>query len=356
MKTGQSLNALADEIARQHTAKHDLIVSATKMRGETTPAHQFGLVIDEPKIGDVRYPLNDFVCGQLAKKLDIPLTYFKRMREFNPALLDLNVNGWLNLNHADSYLVRTLDGRARALLSTRYRRLDNFDLAHSIVPVLQQLPGARFESVALTDKKLYLKVVSSKIACEVAPGDIVQAGVVVSNSEIGCGTLRVEPLLFRLVCSNGLIVQDRTMRKNHAGRNLVSDNDEVLVYQNDTLEADDKAIFLKVRDLVQTAVSEATFDLISEKMRKTMGIKLVGNPVKAVEVLSNRYALNEAECAGVLRHLFQEHDLSGYGLLNAVTGYAQDVDDYDRATEFEELGGKLLELSAADWRPIVEAV
>ncbi|MES2260647.1 MAG: DUF932 domain-containing protein [Pseudomonadota bacterium] len=355
MKTGHSLIALADELERQAAAKRDLLVRATKIRGETTPSHQFGLVVEEPK-GEVRYPLNDFVCGQLAKKLDIPLSYFKRMREFSPELLDLNVNGWLKINEPDSYMLRTLDGNARAFLSTRYRRLDNFDLAKSIVPVLQQLPGARFESVALTPTKLYLKVVSSKIQCEVAPGDVVQAGVVVSNSEIGCGTLRVEPLLFRLVCSNGLIIQDRSMRKNHSGRNLVSNDDEVQVYQNDTLEADDKAIFLKVRDLVQTAVSEATFDLISEKMRKTMGIKLIGNPAKAVEVLSNRYALNETECAGVLRHLFEERDLTGYGLVNAVTGYAQDVDDYDRATEFEELGGKLLDLSAADWRPIVEAV
>ncbi|KQW93223.1 hypothetical protein ASC94_11145 [Massilia sp. Root418] len=354
MKTGRSLMDLAAELERQAAAKRDLIVPAKKMRGETTAAGQFRLVIDEAG-GEARYPLCDFVCGQLAKKLDIPLTYFKRMREYYPELLDQNVNGWLRINSPDSYLVRTLDGYARAFLSTRYRRLDNFDLAKSIVPVLQQLPGARFESVELTARKLYIKVVSSKIQCEVAPGDVVQAGVIVSNSEIGCGTLRVEPLLFRLVCSNGLIMADRAMRKNHAGRNLVSDDDEVLVYQDDTLEADDKAIFLKVRDLVQTAVSDVTFELISEKMRKTMGIKLVGNPVKAVELLANRYALNEAECAGVLRHLFGERELTGYSLVNAVTGYSQEVDDYDRATEFEELGGKLLALSAAEWRPIAEA-
>ncbi|WP_093555036.1 DUF932 domain-containing protein [Pseudoduganella namucuonensis] len=355
MKAGCTLMDLAAELERQAAAKRDLIVPAKKMRGCTTPSGQFRLVIDEAG-GEVRYPLDDFVCGQLAKKLDIPLSYFKRMREYNPELLDQNVNGWLKVNSPDSYLVRTLDGHARAFLSTRYRRLDNFDLAKSIVPVLQELPGARFESVELTGKKLYIKVVSSRIQCEVVPGDVVQAGVIVSNSEIGCGTLRVEPLLFRLVCSNGLIVQDRGMRKNHAGRNLVSDDEEVLVYQDDTLAADDTAIFLKVRDLVKTAVSEATFELVSEKLRKTIGIKMVGNPVKAVEVLANRYALNETESAGVLRHLFGERELTGYSLVNAVTGYSQEVECYDRATEFEELGGKLLELSGGDWKQIAEAV
>ncbi|NVD97678.1 DUF932 domain-containing protein [Massilia sp. BJB1822] len=354
MKTGRSLTDLATELERQAAMKKDLMVPAKRMSSVTHTSGQCNVMVEEAG-GAVRYPLNDTACSQLAKRLDIPFSYFKRMRADYPELLDQNVNGWLRRNAADSYLLRTLDGRARAFLSTRYRRLDNFDLAKSVLPILQQLPGARFESVELTEARLYLKVISERTTCEVAPGDVLQAGVIVSNSEIGCGTLRVEPLLYRLVCSNGLIVCDRSMRKNHAGRALVSDDDAVLVFKDDTLEADDKAVFLKVRDMVQAAVSETTFELISEKMRKTMGIALVGNPVKVVEVLANRYALNEAECTGVLRHLIEEGDLSGYGLVNAVTGYSQDVDDYDRATEFEELGGKLLALSGGEWKQLAEA-
>ncbi|MTW13413.1 DUF932 domain-containing protein [Pseudoduganella eburnea] len=354
MKTGRNLIDLANELERQAVAKKDLIVPAKMMQSATLASHQCGLVVDEAD-GPWRYPLSELACSQLAKKLNIPFTYFKLMRDLYPELLDQNINGWLRINAPDSYMVRTLDGRARAFLSNRYRRLDNFDLAMSVMPILKQLPGARFESVELTESKLYLKVITSKIECEVAPGDILQAGVIVSNSEVGCGTLRVEPLLYRLVCSNGLIVADRSMRKNHAGRALVSDDESVRVYQDDTLEAEDKAIFLKVRDLVQTAVSETTFQLISEKMRKTMGIKITGNPLKVVEVLANRYALNEMECAGVLRHLVSDHHLNGYGLVNAVTGYSQEVADYDRATEFEELGGKLLELSPSEWKHLAEA-
>ena len=67
---------------------------------------------------------------------------------------------------------------------------------------------------------MYLKVVHAGIAFEVAPGDVVQAGVVVSNSEVGCGMLSVQPLAFRLVCSNGLIASDRMLRKTHVGRSL----------------------------------------------------------------------------------------------------------------------------------------
>ena len=47
--------------------------------------------------------------------------------------------------------------------------------------------------------------------------------------------------------------------------------------------------------------------------------------------------------------------VSGYGLVNAVTHYSQALDDYDRATEFEALGGKLIELPAQEWRQLAEA-
>ena len=68
--------------------------------------------------------------------------------------------------------------------------------------------------------------------------------------------------------------------------------------------------------------------------------------MKTVEVLANRYALNDSERTGVLRHLIIGGDLSGYGLVNAVTHFSQDVEDYDRAPDFEALGG----VSSLSWR------
>jgi hypothetical protein len=65
--------------------------------------------------------------------------------------------------------------------------------------------------------------------------------------------------------------------------------------------------------------------------------------------------LNEAEKAGVLRHLITGGDVSQYGLIQAVTRTSQDVEDYDRATELEALGGQLLAIGQNDWRQIAEA-
>jgi len=353
MKSGRSLVNLAQELDRQLVTKRDLVLPASLLQCRTEEGGELKMIVDS-KHGDGEYGVTDLARRQLADKLKIPVTYFERMRTEQPALLDRNVNTWL-AQDGERRMIRTLDGKVRAVLSDRYRRLDNYDLAENVLPILQRLEGARFESVELTDTRMYLKVVTPRVQFEVAPGDVVQAGIVITNSEVGQGTLSVQPLVYRLVCRNGLIASDHALRKTHVGRTVQGESDVVTVFRDDTLAADDKAFFLKVRDVVEAAVSETTFRLVAQKLQKTRDIRLTGDPVKAVEVLSNRYTLNEGERTGVLRHLIAEGDLSAYGLVNAVTHFSQDVDDYDRATEFEALGGRLIELSAGEWRTVVEA-
>ena len=353
MKSGRSLVQLATELERQLVTKKDMVVPSGLMRHHTNEIGETTLKIEE-RDGQASYGVTELARRQLAEKLKIPFTYFERMRTDQPALLDRNVNTWLQSEN-ERRMIRTLDGNVRAVLSERYRRLDNFDLAEHVLPILQKLPDAKFESVELTDTRMYLKVVTPRVTYEIAPGDVVQAGVVITNSEVGQGTLAVQPLVFRLVCRNGLIATDSALRKTHVGRIMQSAEESVVVFRDDTLRADDKAFFLKVRDVVEAAVSETTFRIIAQKMQKTLAIELSGDPVKTVEVLANRYVLNEAERSGVLRHLIAEGDLSGYGLVNAVTGYSQDIADYDRATEFEALGGKLIELPAKEWKLLAEA-
>ena len=88
------------------------------------------------------------------------------------------------------------------------------------------------------------------------------------------------------MCRNGLIASDHAVRKTHVGRALGSDAESVNLYRDDTLAADDSAFLLRVRDVVEAAVSETTFWQIALKMQKTREIPLTGDPVKAVEVLA----------------------------------------------------------------------
>ena len=273
MKSGRSLVELARELERQLGTKKDLLVPLPRTHHRTAEDGECALEIEEPA-GVQRYGITPLARRQLAEKLKIPYAYFERMRTEQPELLDRNVNAWLEREEGERQLLRTLDGKVRAVLSERYRRLDNYDLLEHVLPTLQRLPDARLESVELTETRLYLKVITPRIAFEVAPGDVVQAGVVVSNSEVGCGMLSVQPLAFRLVCSNGLIASDRMLRKTHVGRSLDAEPPSGIVFKDDTLQADDRAFFLRVRDVVETAVSESTLRLVGEKLRRTKEIQL----------------------------------------------------------------------------------
>ncbi len=353
MKTGRTLADLAQELSRQLKAKKDMIVPSPLMRFATDSGGTSRLTV-ETTDGAAQFGITDLAKRQLAEKLGIPYGYFERMRGKQPDLLDRNVNTWL-YSETERRLVRTLDGNVRAVLSDRYRRLDNYDLAEHVLPILQRLPGGQPVSVELTETRMYLKWVTSEVREEIQPGDVVQAGVVITNSEVGLGSLSVQPLVYRLICRNGLIAADHSMRKTHVGRLKETRDDAVTVFKDDTLEAEDKAFFLKVRDVVEDAVSQVTFKQVAQRMRRTLGIVLSGDPVRSVDVVGTRYLLNEEERNGVLRHLISGGDLSGYGLVNAVTGYSQEVLDYDRATDFEALGGKLLDLPAQGWKEIAEA-
>ena len=40
----------------------------------------------------------------------------------------------------------------------------------------------------------------------------------ISNSEVGLGAVSIQPLVYRLVCTNGMIVNDMGERRHHVGR------------------------------------------------------------------------------------------------------------------------------------------
>ena len=357
MKSGMTLQNLAVEIDRVRRTKCDYLIPSSSLSMRTFPDSSGNvptMAFNAPN-GLQQLGLTEVARRQLADKLRIPFVYFKRMQDEQPALLDSNVNVWLGSEGNETRMIRTLDGNVRAVLSKRYRPIDNWQVAEWVLPLLNAFDDARVESCSLTETRMFLKVVTPRITEEVAPGDLVQAGVVISNSEVGHGSLSIQPLVFRLKCKNGLVASEGTMRRAHIGRVLEANDDGVTVFQDDTLRADDRAFMLKVRDIVRQAMSESTLRLAVDRMRRTARIVIEGSPVRTVEILADRYALNEEEEGGVLRHLITGGDLSGYGLLNAVTAYSQEVTDYERATDFEELGGKLLDLSVQGWRELTQS-
>lgn len=348
MKAGKTLQELAIELDRQQAVKKDMIVDMGALSMDTSDT---GLALQVT--GDsmsAQYGINDIAHRQIGQHLKIPALYYDRMKSEYPELLVQNVNGWFSRTPDTKRMLRTMDGTARALLSDRYRRIDNFEVASAVLPIISGMDGASVESCELTDSRMYLKVVNPRVTAEVKKGDIVQAGIIISNSEVGMGSVNVSPLVYRLVCSNGMIAQDGAVRKYHVGR-ANEGGEDFSIYRSETIEADDKAFLMKLEDSVKAAVDQARFAAIVDKMREateaTMEAKMVP---QVVELASKEYGITEAEGKGILGHLIAGGDLSLYGLANAVTRQAQDVESYDRSTELEVTGYKIITMAPALWR------
>ena len=346
MKTGKTLSQLAAELERQQNAKRDIVADTRKLTMLSTE-NAFQMEINGAK---ETFPITDIAGKQIADHTGIPTKYYEKMPQ---ELRAINVNHWNNADHSKR-LVRTLDGKARAFLSERYKMLDNFDLAEAVLPVLQEFPDAKIESCELTDRRMYIKALFPRIEGELAKGDLVQSGVVISNSEIGQGSLRVEPLIYRLVCTNGLISNIST-RAYHLGKALGLEDNAREIYRNETIKADNKAFWMKIQDTVRASVDQVSFDKTVKEMQRTMGMEMEADPVTVIERAQKRFLFSDSETSLVTRHLLGESDFSAFGLLNAVTRTAQDLPDYDRATEFERFGGQILELSPSDWNHMARA-
>ena len=336
MKYGRSLQELAIELDRQAKVKKDYVATAGAMQ-MTAVNENFDLVI-----GNTPFQLNENAHRQLGLQLKIPAPYYERMRAENPGLLMANVNGWFQQSPDTRRMVRTLDGTARAILSDRYRRIDNYEVAQTVLPIISEMQGARIESCELTDTRMYIKVVNERIQTEVVPGDIVQAGILISNSEVGMGSVSVKPLIYRLVCTNGMVA-DVGVGKRHVGRINESVDGDFGIFRDETIEADDRAFLMKIEDTVRAAVDEARFNALVQKLRdaKEAPILPAAAP-KVVELAAKEFNIRQNESEGILGHLIAGGDLSLYGLANAVTRHAQDVQSYDRSTELEATGYKII--------------
>ena len=238
---------------------------------------------------------------------------------------------------------------ARAFLGNHYNPMDNFDLLENILPKLNN-SGCELKSCEITESRLYIHGVFPKIEGEVKQGDVVQAGIQIRNSEVGMGSLQVNPWIYRLVCSNGMRVADAGVRRYHAGRDLVKDHDiDAKIFTDKTRKATDKAFWLQVSDIVDSVLDQTRFEGVLESYREAHGIKV--EPVEAVKEVTKRYDLTEGESGSVLQHLAGGGDLSVWGLANAITTQAHETESYDRAVELEAIGGEAAMLPQKTWMP-----
>jgi hypothetical protein len=354
MKLGKTIDELEIELLRQNDQKKDFLVDTRQLRFSPEERGMSLKIFDSPNDSDYLKKLNvgDIAHRQIGAKLNIPAKYYAKMQTEYPELLAENVNAWFG-KEPKVGMIRTLYGSARAFLSNRYRRIDNMEIALAVIPLLKGTPGLRIASCELTEQKMYIKAINERLETEVTKGDIVQSGVVITNSEVGLGSVMVSPLIYRLVCTNGMIAADSGVNKRHIGRINTSEDEDYSLYRDETLKADDQAFLLKIQDIVGVVSDELQFNKVVDKMREAAGVSITGNDIPhVVELTSKEFGFTQDENSKILQHLFEARDYTKYGLANAVTRTAEDVPNYDRASEIEAEGFGVVTMDDLIWRRI----
>lgn len=355
MKNGLSLTELAAELERQNDAKRDFLVDTREL---TLLGREDGGI---PELhlpnGEGEFITHGVLPRQIATHLKIPAKFWDLLETEHRGLLAHNVNTLFRERPA-TRMVRCMDygdgdRLARAFLSDRYQRRDNYEVAQAALKVLGEIPDVKVPTAQITDTRMYITALAPRVTGEVKVGDELQAGVRITNSEVGKGALVVQPIVYRLVCLNGMTVAKAT-RTFHLGRQLDND-DTITVLSQETERLDDQAFFAKLADVMRAAVDETQFNAIVQQMREATQTEKMEKPVKTMERLGKRFDISDGEQENILAHLIEGSDLTAYGALNAVTRTAQDVESYDRSMELEQIGGKILEMPKQEWAALAVA-
>lgn len=400
-----TLADLATMLKEQHGRKLDMVVPATAIESDHGVLVVSGAepVIDTDGVtaADGRY-VPTAVCDEgIAEKLTIPVAYLKRLRDERSDLYDVNVNGWLVGTggsptdayfanpDARSFLMRCFkgddgDGVARAFLSNGFKIIDHLDVLTAALDGIRE-SGTSVDIVGcdLTDRKMYVRVAAPEIAVlaptllrgyrtpqfgdgmrrdrwssidrirEVArregsdypPGQepVVFAGFEISNSETGGGAAAITPRLIIEVCKNGLKITQDVLKAVHLGSKM---DDGIVRWSDDTQRKALELVTAQARDAVSTFLDVEYVEMVIDRL-EAKADKPVSHAQETVTTVCKQLKFSDEHTSGVLDHFIQGGQMTAGGVMQAVTSFAQTIDDADDAAAFEAQGVRSLELAFA---------
>ena len=231
------IDNIKTEVLRRAKVRKDYIIDRAKMRAVAVDG-QVHLKLD---MADTLLSFRRPSLQQIATTLDVPVRYLNRLEDAGH--LDLMVH---NLNtilerEPKRHLVRVLDGQVDAVLSDRYKIIDNTTLLAITLTKLREV-GAEVWDLRLTRDDFRLLAVAPHISGQVTTdrtfdpgdgwksrwfgneGDALNAAITVSNSETGHAGLHVLPAVLRRVCAN-FCVWGQGIAKVHLGKRQSEDGE-----------------------------------------------------------------------------------------------------------------------------------
>lgn len=338
MKQGLTMQDFRDRLNEYDAGKRDFIVAANQTSVVQTEEGNLKMTL-----GGGGLNISENCHRQLAANLGISAGYyFKCLNHGVTArtkLLD-HINFWLSKNQS-SRMVRVLNGQARAWLSNSYLRIDNKDFFDNALPIVAEA-GAEIKSAYIDSDRAYIKAVLPMVQGEVKVDDYVQAGFVLKNTETGNGALSIEFLLFRLVCLNGMVVGDKLGSFRRIHRTATIDLPEGRPFMPiDPITVTCHDFWANIKAAIAVASDSEKFQGYVNRLKALAAQELDVDPDALADTLRKKHGLREHEANNIMAEFSREGDKTVYGLVNAITQVSQSVENYNRASDLEEIGGDI---------------
>lgn len=344
-KKNMTFKHLLEEVDKVAADKKDIVVDSRDMQAvvylepNCEPEDATSeLLIDFKAPGDERLtmPLTDWAHRQLGEKLNIPLKYYQRMNETgHHTLLASNINEWLQTK--ERRMVRTLRGEIRAFLSDKFQPIDNYMVAREAYNKFEAvgLTEENIDSSYLTPTHMYIRATVPWMRHEIAKGDVLKQGIIISNSEVGAGAFRCEPFLWRQVCSNGLIAPSALTRVHLGARRDVGE-----LFSDETHALEHNLIVSKIHDLIAKTFDNENFESWVANL-KSANENEIASPTEAIDNFAKLYGIKDNTKATILDNFVKEGNPSQWGFINSITATARDFEDAGAQVELERVAGEI---------------
>jgi hypothetical protein len=278
------------------------------------------------------------------------VTQFLRSYVSDPKLLQETKSPWI----------------VRALLSSAYKCIDTTDILTVLFGLLEQnkekYPEGKVSiEASFDDAQCWFTVTNKALSGATKRGDVVYASMRGGTSDVGTRSATVQARMVIRSCSNGATL-GREISMRHLGRR--NDNIPEDFFSEQTQRAQQATLLLELRDAMNVAFDEIKFQEQINYLDSNQALPVTPAEVKPIfEAVQSKLGISDETKDALFAKFCTGHHEDGSpnnskdGVIQAITAVGTTLakKDYNAATVYEDLGGRLHELKLEAWKKFVKA-
>lgn len=309
IKKNESLETLLADARELDTGKHNVFYKLPDIQEWDSTENTFN-------IGGAAFKTTSFAMKQLLKKLHIPAPYYQAC---SPELRDKELHeAFQEASNKVEYCFKIKEDKIYGIVPKQYYPANTSMFVQKIV---EQLPAdCELKEYSLDLSELRMRLISK--GEQFIDNDTIMAGLDLRFSEVGATPFMMQTTLYRLVCSNGMMLPEGTAPTFKM---------PMTRFKDDQFNANVSMIpdrFYKA----QKPFAELFEACKTIELPTAGGKELEGDLKTARDLILPSRALQRDYGDLIMEAYDHDENLTLNGLLNAVTRIARDLESSDKTT------------------------